>query len=86
MSFSRIPASLTNPGFDAAGDPLVNIGIVGHNEAESKINFSPVANSWSDVYSIPGADIAAYEFDGSLGDVELGFNTTTREGLFIIEE
>lgn len=80
--FSRIPASLTNLGFDSVGDPLVNLGVVGHNDAESKINFSPVENSWPSGYSIPGADISTYEFDGNPGDIELGINQPIREASF----
>jgi hypothetical protein len=49
MTFRRIPASLTNPGFDAAGNALSNPSVVGINNAESKIDFSPVENSWPDI-------------------------------------
>jgi len=78
----RIPASKSNPGFDALGNPLTNPPVVGHNNAETKINFSPVANSWPVQYSIPGADLPTYAFDGNPGDIELGIDMPAREASF----
>lgn len=86
MTIRYIPASLTNPGFDAAGDPLSNPSVVGHNGAEAKIDFSPVENSWPNIYSIPGADIPSYEFNGDPGDIELGIDQERREASFVIRK
>jgi hypothetical protein len=81
----RIPASLTNPGFDILGNPLTNPPRVGLNGAESTVNFSPVDNSWSDVYSIPGADLPNYGFNGVPGDLDILIDTATREAKFRLE-
>jgi hypothetical protein len=81
----RIPASQLNPGFDVLGDPLEFPAVIGHNGAESTINFSPVANSWPDTYSIPGADLPNYAFDGDPGDINILINTPTREAKFRLE-
>jgi hypothetical protein len=86
MTIIRIPASKSNPGFDALGNPLTNPPVVGHNNAEAKINFSPVANSWHESYSIPGADLPNYEFDGNPGDIEIRIDQPTREAKFIVEK
>lgn len=77
-----IPASKTNPGFDCLDNPLTNPPVKGLNNAESTVNFSPVANSWSDKYSIPGADLPNYEFDGNPGDIEIGVQEANHEGRF----
>lgn len=80
-----IPASQTNPGFDVLGNPLTNPPVVGLNGAESRINFSPVANSWPTGISIPGADIPTYEFDGNAGDINIGINNASKESKFTLE-
>ena len=82
MSVKRIPASKSNPGFDAAGNALEFPPVVGLNNAETKINFSPVANSWPAQYSIPGADLPTYAFDGNPGDIDLGIDMPAREASF----
>jgi hypothetical protein len=82
----RLPASQTNPGFDVLGNALTNPPVVGLNGAESEINFSPVADSWPDTLSIPGADLPNYEFDGDPGDIEVRINLPTREAKFILEK
>ena len=81
-----IPASQTNPGFDVLGNVLTNPPVVGHNGAESEINFSPVADSWPDTLSIPGADLPNYAFDGDPGDIEVRSNLPTQEAKFILEK
>lgn len=78
----RIPASQTNPGFDTLGNPLTHSDVVGINAAETEVNFSPVADSWPAKYSIPGADLPNYTFDGDPGDIEIRVDTPTREGKF----
>ena len=81
-----IPASQTNPGFDALGNPLTHPAVVGINAAETEVDFSPVDNSWPEQYSIPGADLPNYTFDGDPGDIEVRVNTPTREGSFRLEK
>jgi hypothetical protein len=78
----RIPASQSNPGYDVLGNPLTNPPVVGHNNAETKINFSPVPNSWHESYSIPGADLPTYAFDGNPGDIVVGIDQAKREAKF----
>jgi hypothetical protein len=82
----RLPASDSNPGFDVEGNPLTNPPVVGMNNAETKINFSPVPNSWHESYSIPGADLPTYAFDGDPGDIEIRIDQPTREAKFIVEK
>jgi hypothetical protein len=81
----RLPASDSNPGFDVEGNPLTNPPVVGHNNAETKVNFSPVENSWHESYSIPGADLPNYSFDGSPGDIDIRIDQPKREAKFILE-
>jgi hypothetical protein len=84
----RVPASQLNPGFDVLGNVLSNKAVIGVNGIvgpESTINFSPVANSWPDTYSIPGADLPNYAFDGDSGDINILIDTTTREAKFRLE-
>jgi hypothetical protein len=84
----RIPASQLNPGFDVLGNVLSNKAVIGVNGIvgpESTINFSPVANSWPDTYSIPGADLPNYAFDGNSGDLDILIDTSTREAKFRLE-
>lgn len=83
--YKYIPASQTNLGFDALGNPLTNSAVVGINGAETEINYSPVDNSWPEQYSIPGADLPNYTFDGDPGDIVLGVDTATREARFKLE-
>jgi hypothetical protein len=80
-----IPASQINPGMDTSANDLSNPPVVGHNGPESTINFSPVSNSWHDTYSIPGADLPNYAFDGDPGDINILINTATREAKFRLE-
>ena len=82
MSVIRIPASKSNPGYDVLGNLLEFPPVVGHNNAETKINFSPVPNSWHESYSIPGADLPTYAFDGDPGDIDLGIDMPAREASF----
>lgn len=65
--------------------PLTNPPVIGHNGCESTINFSPVANSWPDTYSIPGADLPNYAFDGDSGDINILIDTATKEAKFTLE-
>ena len=85
-TYKYIPASQTNLGFDSLGNPLTNSAIVGHNGAETEINFSPVDNSWPEQYSIPGADLPNYTFDGDPGDIVIRKNTTKHESNFTLEK
>lgn len=82
----RLPASQTNPGFDVLGNVLTNPPVVGLNGAESRINFSPVANSWPTGISIPGADIPTYEFNGNSGSINIEKKNTIRETIFKLEK
>jgi len=80
-----IPASQINPGMDTSANDLSNPPVVGHNGAESTINFSPVTDSWFEGYSIPGADLSNYAFDGDPGDISILIDTATREAKFRLE-
>ena len=82
----RIPASVSNPSFDVYGNKLINNAVVGHNNAETEINFSPVENSWPDKYNIPGADLPNYTFDGNSGDINIQKNIEKEEGKMILEK
>ena len=86
MSVIRIPASKSNPGYDVLGNLLEFPPVVGLNNAETKINFSPIPNSWHESYSIPGADLSNYSFDGDPGDIEIRIDQPTREAKFIVEK
>jgi hypothetical protein len=81
----KIPASKSNPGYDVDGYPLTNPSVVGHNNAETKINFSPVANSWPDSYNIPGADLPLYTFDGDSGSIKIKSNIDNKESTFLVQ-
>jgi hypothetical protein len=84
MTIIRIPASKSNPGFDALGNPLTNPPVVGLNNAETKINFSPVADTWHESHNIPGADLPNYSFDGDPGDIDIGNKNSIKENKFTI--
>jgi hypothetical protein len=80
-----IPASRTNPTLDILGNPLTNPPVIGLNGSESEVNFSPVPDSWHESYSIPGAGIPNYFFNGDPGDIDILIDTASREARFRVD-
>lgn len=85
VSGVKIPASQINTTLDVLGDSLSNPAKIGLNDSGATINFSPVENSWPDIYSIPGADLSNYEFDGDPGDIQININRDKQEARFTLE-